>query len=51
MAVRRGLREDHGPDFRLAIGDTPVAVGTREGVDTLAAIIAGGRPCTTPAHC
>ncbi|MFH8347775.1 cation:proton antiporter regulatory subunit [Streptomyces sp. NPDC018045] len=31
-----------GPDFRLAIGDTLIAVGTREGVDTLAAIIAGG---------
>ncbi|HET6859972.1 MAG TPA: TrkA C-terminal domain-containing protein [Streptomyces sp.] len=31
-----------GPDFRLAIGDTLVAVGTREGVDALAEIIAGG---------
>lgn len=31
-----------GPDFRLAIGDTLVAVGTREGVDALSDIIAGG---------
>ncbi|MGW7418237.1 cation:proton antiporter regulatory subunit [Streptomyces sp. NPDC054863] len=29
------------PGFRLAIGDTLVAVGTREGVDALADIIAG----------
>ncbi|MFJ6696534.1 cation:proton antiporter regulatory subunit [Streptomyces sp. NPDC091272] len=29
------------PAFRLAIGDTLVAVGTREGVDALAEIIAG----------
>ncbi|MFI0978172.1 cation:proton antiporter regulatory subunit [Streptomyces sp. NPDC021093] len=29
------------PGFRLAIGDTLVAVGTREGVDALAEIIAG----------
>ncbi|OEJ25926.1 potassium transporter TrkA [Streptomyces agglomeratus] len=31
-----------GPDFRLSIGDTLVVVGTREGVDALAEIIAGG---------
>ncbi|MEW2487500.1 TrkA C-terminal domain-containing protein [Streptomyces sp. NPDC048411] len=31
-----------GPDFRLAIGDTLVVVGTREGVDTLSEIIAEG---------
>ncbi|MFE7135215.1 cation:proton antiporter regulatory subunit [Streptomyces sp. NPDC057638] len=30
------------PDFRLAIGDTVVAVGTRQGVDALAEIITGG---------
>ncbi|MCP9956719.1 MULTISPECIES: cation:proton antiporter regulatory subunit [Streptomyces] len=30
-----------GPDFRLAIGDTLVVVGTREGADALAAIIGG----------
>lgn len=30
-----------GPDFRLAIGDILVVVGTREGVDALAAIVAG----------
>lgn len=29
------------PDFRLAIGDTLVAVGTRQGVDALADIVAG----------
>ncbi|MGX1882248.1 cation:proton antiporter regulatory subunit [Streptomyces sp. NPDC055287] len=31
-----------GPEFRLSIGDTLVAVGTREGVDALVEIIAGG---------
>lgn len=31
-----------GPDFRLAIGDTLVVVGTREGVDALSEIIAEG---------
>ncbi|MFJ8691479.1 cation:proton antiporter regulatory subunit [Streptomyces roseolilacinus] len=30
-----------GADFRLAIGDVLVVVGTREGVDALAAIISG----------
>lgn len=30
-----------GPDFRLAIGDTLVVVGTRQGVDALAVIIGG----------
>ncbi|RPK94097.1 MULTISPECIES: TrkA C-terminal domain-containing protein [Streptomyces] len=30
------------PDFRLAIGDTLVVVGTREGVDALSEIIAEG---------
>lgn len=31
-----------GPDFRLEAGDTLVVVGTREGVEELAQIIAGG---------
>ncbi|OON77271.1 cation:proton antiporter regulatory subunit [Streptomyces tsukubensis] len=30
------------PDFRFAIGDTLVVVGTREGVDAVADLIAGG---------
>ncbi|KRV47349.1 potassium transporter TrkA [Wenjunlia vitaminophila] len=30
------------PDFRLAIGDTLVVVGTREGVDAVAELITGG---------
>ncbi|TSB23685.1 cation:proton antiporter regulatory subunit [Streptomyces sp. NBC_01525] len=30
------------PDFRFAIGDTLVVVGTREGVDAVAALITGG---------
>ncbi|MET7641606.1 TrkA C-terminal domain-containing protein [Streptomyces sp. NPDC005438] len=30
------------PDFRFAIGDTLVVVGTREGVDAVAELIAGG---------
>ncbi|MFI5759015.1 cation:proton antiporter regulatory subunit [Streptomyces sp. NPDC051569] len=30
------------PDFRLAIGDTLVVVGTREGVDAVADLISGG---------
>jgi TrkA domain protein len=39
---RTSAHPSPGPDFRLAIGDTLVAVGTREGVDTLAEIIAEG---------
>ncbi|MET9802391.1 TrkA C-terminal domain-containing protein [Streptomyces sp. NPDC006368] len=39
---RTSAHPSPGPDFRLAIGDTLVAVGTRDGVDALAAIIAGG---------
>ncbi|GLF98352.1 cation:proton antiporter regulatory subunit [Streptomyces yaizuensis] len=39
---RTGAHPSPAPDFRLAIGDTLVAVGTREGVDALAEIIAGG---------
>ena len=30
------------PDFRFATGDTLVVVGTREGVDAVADLIAGG---------
>lgn len=30
------------PDFRFALGDTLVVVGTREGVDAVAALITGG---------
>ncbi|ANW17302.1 cation:proton antiporter regulatory subunit [Streptomyces clavuligerus] len=39
---RTGAHPSPGPDFRLTTGDTLVAVGTREGVDALADIIAGG---------
>ncbi|MFF8828099.1 cation:proton antiporter regulatory subunit [Streptomyces sp. NPDC015131] len=39
---RTSVHPSPGPDFRLAVGDTLVAVGTREGVDTLAGIVAGG---------
>ncbi|MCS0635452.1 potassium transporter TrkA [Streptomyces sp. LP05-1] len=39
---RHSAHPSPGPDFRLAIGDTLVAVGTREGVDALAAIVGGG---------
>ncbi|MFF3562586.1 cation:proton antiporter regulatory subunit [Streptomyces sp. NPDC002574] len=38
---RTSAHPSPGPDFRLAIGDTLVVVGTREGVDALAAIVAG----------
>ncbi|MFE0423563.1 FGGY family carbohydrate kinase [Streptomyces sp. NPDC058953] len=39
---RTGAHPSPGPDFRFALGDTLVAVGTREGVDALAEIIAEG---------
>ncbi|MFD3440249.1 MULTISPECIES: cation:proton antiporter regulatory subunit [unclassified Streptomyces] len=39
---RTGAHPSPGPDFRFAAGDTLVAVGTREGVDALVEIIAGG---------
>jgi TrkA domain protein len=39
---RTGAHPSPGPGFRFATGDTLVAVGTREGVDALAEIIAGG---------
>lgn len=39
---RTSAHPSPGPDFRLSLGDTLVAVGTREGVDALAAIIGGG---------
>ncbi|GGZ33511.1 potassium transporter TrkA [Streptomyces inusitatus] len=39
---RTSAHPSPGPEFRFAIGDTLVAVGTREGVDALAEIIAGG---------
>ncbi|MGW6461611.1 cation:proton antiporter regulatory subunit [Streptomyces sp. NPDC055078] len=39
---RTSAHPSPGPDFRFALGDTLVAVGTREGVDALAEIIAGG---------
>jgi TrkA domain protein len=38
---RASAHPSPGPGFRFAIGDTLVAVGTREGVDTLAHLIAG----------
>ncbi|WP_149180723.1 TrkA C-terminal domain-containing protein [Streptomyces sp. TRM49041] len=38
---RTSAHPSPGPDFRLAIGDTLVVVGTRDGVDALAAIIGG----------
>ncbi|WP_236239351.1 cation:proton antiporter regulatory subunit [Streptomyces sp. CC228A] len=38
---RTSAHPSPGPDFRLAIGDTLVVVGTREGVDALDAIIGG----------
>ncbi|MFG3497144.1 cation:proton antiporter regulatory subunit [Streptomyces sp. NPDC047928] len=38
---RTSAHPSPGPDFRLAIGDTLVVVGTREGVDNLAAIVGG----------
>ncbi|MEU3599070.1 TrkA C-terminal domain-containing protein [Streptomyces sp. NPDC006798] len=39
---RTGAHPSPGPDFRFALGDTLVAVGTREGVDALTEIIAEG---------
>jgi TrkA domain protein len=39
---RTSAHPSPGPDFRFALGDTLVAVGTREGVDALAEIIAEG---------
>ena len=44
MAVlrRTGAFPSPAPDFRFAIGDTLVVVGTREGVDAVAELIAGG---------
>ncbi|MFV0127143.1 cation:proton antiporter regulatory subunit [Streptomyces sp. HMX112] len=39
---RTSAHPSPAPDFRLAIGDTLVAVGTRDGVDALAALIGGG---------
>ncbi|MEU5974491.1 TrkA C-terminal domain-containing protein [Streptomyces sp. NPDC047315] len=39
---RTGAHPSPGPDFRFALGDTLVAVGTREGVDALAEIVAEG---------
>jgi TrkA domain protein len=39
---RTGVHPSPGPDFRLATGDTPVAAGTRDGVEARAAIVAGG---------
>ncbi|MFI2297698.1 cation:proton antiporter regulatory subunit [Actinacidiphila glaucinigra] len=38
---RTSAHPSPGPDFRLAIGDILVAVGTREGVDALAVIVSG----------
>ncbi|NYI04326.1 cation:proton antiporter regulatory subunit [Allostreptomyces psammosilenae] len=39
---RTTVHPSPGPDFRFATGDTLVVVGTREGVDAFAAIVAGG---------
>lgn len=38
---RTSAHPSPGPDFRLALGDTLVVVGTREGVDSLVEIIYG----------
>ncbi|MGK5530607.1 cation:proton antiporter regulatory subunit [Streptomyces sp. URMC 129] len=38
---RTGAHPSPGPDYRLEAGDTLLVVGTREGVDDLADIIAG----------
>lgn len=39
---RIGATPSPTPDFRFAIGDTLVVVGTREGVDAVSDLIAGG---------
>jgi TrkA domain protein len=39
---RTGATPSPTPDFRFATGDTLVVVGTREGVDAVADLIAGG---------
>jgi TrkA domain protein len=39
---RLGATPSPTPDFRFATGDTLVVVGTREGVDAVADLIAGG---------
>jgi TrkA domain protein len=39
---RSGAVPSPAPDFRFAIGDTLVVVGTREGVDAAADLITGG---------
>ncbi|RKN45735.1 cation:proton antiporter regulatory subunit [Streptomyces hoynatensis] len=39
---RTGAHPSPSPDYRLEAGDTLLVVGTREGVDDLADIIAGG---------
>ena len=39
---RTGATPSPTPDFRFAIGDTLVVVGTREGVDAVTDLIAGG---------
>jgi TrkA domain protein len=39
---RTGAIPSPTPDFRFAIGDTIVVVGTREGVDAVAELITGG---------
>ena len=39
---RTGATPSPTPDFRFAIGDKLVVVGTREGVDAVADLIAGG---------
>jgi TrkA domain protein len=40
---RTGATPSPTPDFRFATGDTLVVVGTREGVDAVTELIAGGR--------
>ncbi|GHJ41190.1 cation:proton antiporter regulatory subunit [Streptomyces sp. TS71-3] len=39
---RTGAFPSPAPDFRFAIGDTLVVVGTREGVNAVSTLIAGG---------
>jgi TrkA domain protein len=39
---RTGGAPSPAPDFRFAIGDTLVVVGSRDGLDTVAELITGG---------
>ena len=48
---RSGAVPSPTPDFRFAIGDTLVVVGTREGVDAVGRPDHGRLRCTTPQPC